>query len=53
MGRELRNGLLSWGIGALALFAVAQFLFNVTIPAGIARGQEREARDFAIMVFLI
>ncbi len=53
MSRELRNALLSWGLGALVVFAVSQFLFHVTIPAGIARGQEREARDFAVLVFVI
>ena len=52
MTREARYTLLAWGLGALAIFAISQFLFQVTIPAGASRGREQEARDLALIVFI-
>jgi hypothetical protein len=52
MNREARNTLLAWLFAIAGLSAITIFLFYIVIPVGIARGQERGTRDFAVLIFV-
>ncbi len=49
----IKKSLLAIGWGLIAILCLAVILLQVVIPVGINLGKEQEARNFALILFII